>query len=767
MAATTEAAEQPAGLWTARPGGFLAETVAEYSARGSLDLALSPRIRRLLGALGAREHDRFRVRGQHALPDSTLAEPIVVRRALALALVLCEMPTYILDGELLVGGRTVYGAPRERASEVFPGLVGNASITYFPTYATPEEEKAVGMPGGAASNHNAIGYQRMLDFGLAGLRDFASRRRAEIAAGRTEVDGFDEADRSRRVSFLRAVEICLAAVSDLARRYAALAREQASTTVDPRRRVELEELARICAKVADERADTFHEALQLYLFTRIVSMVESYGCMPLGRLDQHLWPYLQADLAAGRVDRERARELLEWLFIKLNEEIDVSSTDDCLRIMVGGQTPAGADATNDLTYLCLESAARLRLPSPKIGVRLHKGSPERLRRHVVETVKLGIAGLPEIYNDESVILGLLRYGIPLADALDYCHDGCAEITIGGKCDFYPTWTNVRHLRVFAETLDLAPDDISWADLLASYKTRLVETIARVVERGNNRDAALGAISPAPFMSATLEGCIESGLDKTWGGCVYNMTGLLGSELVNAANALAAVRQVVYEEGDVSLAELKVALASDFAGLEGERLRLRLRNRCPKFGNDDDRVDSLAADIARVFIEEGQHHANPRGGRYCPGFYDFAGYVTNVRTLGATPDGRRAGESVSGHLAPVGGTDRQGVTANLRSMSRVTSLHPPMGTMFDVKLQPAVIRGADGTEKLRALVEAFLLLDGKALQFNVIDAATLRAAQRDPEAHRNLLVRVWGFSAYFVELSSDFQEHIINRTEHGL
>ena len=763
----TDTVEQPTELWTARQGGFLSETVAEYSARGGLDFALSPRIRWRLAALAGREHARYRIRGRLAVSEDALSEPIVVRRALAFALVLREMPLYIQEGELLVGGRTIFGEPRSRANEVFPGLVGHASISYFPTYATPEEESAAGMPGGAASNHNAIGYQRVLGFGLRDLRSFATRRRAEIEAGREDDDGLDPADRARRVAFLRAVDICLEAVSGLARRYAAFAAELAAETEDETRRRELEEISRISARVAEARPETFHEALQLYLFTRVASMVESYGCMPLGRFDQHLWPFLQADLAAGRIDRAGARELLECLFVKLNEEIDLSSTDDCLRIMVGGQTPDGEDATNELTFLCLESSARLRLPSPKVGVRLHRGSPEALRRYVVETVKLGIAGLPEIYNDESVIDGLLRFGISHADALDYCHDGCAEITIGGKCDFYPTWTNVRHLRVLSETLDEVADDIAWDDLLAAYKSHLVANIAKVVERGNERDRGLGEISPAPFMSATLEGCVETGLDKTWGGCVYNMTGLLGSELVNAANALAAIRQVVYEERGISLAELKRVLATDFAGLEGERLRLRLRNRSPKFGNDDDRVDDLAAEIAELFIAEGQRHSNPRGGRYSPGFYDFAGFVTNVRTLGATADGRRAGESVSGHLAPVGGTDRKGVTATLRSMSRVTSLHPPMGTMFDVKLQPAVIRGAEGTEKLRALVEAFLLLDGKALQFNIVDAATLRAAQRDPEAYRNLLVRVWGFSAYFVELSSDFQEHIINRTEHGL
>ena len=725
------------------------------------DAALSERVRRLLDGLADRRHVGNRVIGDFELPASDMGRPIVVRRALAFALLLREMPIFIQDDELLVGGRTVFGEPRE-PSLIFPGLSGAPSISYFPRYASPNEEEAAGMRAGAASNHNAIGYGRALKMGLGGLRAYAATQRERLATDASALPDLD-----RRLAFLDAVDVTLAAVGDYARRYAALARTLADGAADAGRRGELAAIADACDWVATERPRDFREALQLFLFIRVASLVESYGCMPLGRFDQYLWPFLAADLDLGRIGRSEARELLECLFIKLNQEIDLSSTDDCQRIMLSGQTADGRDATNELSYLCLESASRLRLPSPKVGVRLHAGTPDAFFRRVVGTVRLGIAGLPELYNDESIIAGFRRIDIPMEHALDYAHDGCAEVTLPGRSDFYPTWTSVRLLKVLVETLPDIPNDASWADLLATYKERLATAIAASADRGNRRDTGLGAISPAPFMSATLEGCLESGLDKTWGGTTYNFTGLLGSELVNAANSLAAIRQVVYEEGDVSLAALKTALASDFAGLDGERLRLRLKNRCPKFGNDDDRVDDIAADLAAHFIAEGERYTNPRGGRFVPGFFDFAGYIVSTKGLAASPDGRHAGESTSGHLAPVGGTDRQGVTANLRSMSRVTSLHPPMGTMFDVKLHPSAVRGEGAATKLGALIRTYMSLDGKALQFNVIDAATLRAAQRDPEKYRDLLVRVWGFSAYFVELSSDFQEHIIGRTEHAL
>ena len=711
----------------------------------------------------ARTHAAHRITGNFALSADQLHEPVVVRRALAFALLLREMPIFIQDDELLVGGRTVYGAAQEPKAQLFPGLREVSSVSYFPTYTAPDEA-ADGLPPGAASNHNAIGYGRVLSLGLQGLRTLAARRRRELAA---DSGGLQRVDLTRRLAFLRAVDVCLVAVTHLARRYAALARRLSAQASLPERQAELAQIAQSCERVAEAPPTTFREALQLFLFVRVASMVESYSCMPLGRLDQYLWPYLRADLQAGRLDRLTARELLECLFVKLNEEIDLSSTDDCQRLMLAGQTSDGQDATNELSYLCLEAAVRLRLPSPKVGVRLHRGTPPAFFQRVVDTVTLGIAGLPELYNDDSIVPGLLRFGIPVQDALDYCHDGCSEITIGGKSDFYPVWTRIRHLRLLSETLADVPADVTFADLLATYKARLRQAIATAVEAGNARDTALARVSPAPFMSATLEGCIERGLDKTWGGTVYNMTGMLGSELVNAANALAAIRQVVYEEGDIGLTKLRAALADDFAGMAGERLRLRLRNRCPKFGNDDERVDALAAEIGALFITESQAYDNPRGGRYCPGFFDFAGYVTQVKDLGATPDGRHAGEPVSGHLAPVGGTDRSGVTANLLSMSRVTSLHPPMGTMFDIKLHPSAIRGEHAGQKLAALIRTFMALDGKALQFNIVDTATLRAAQQEPEQYRDLMVRVYGFSAYFVELAPDFQEHIISRTEHGL
>ncbi|MBI3979170.1 MAG: hypothetical protein HY331_13380 [Chloroflexi bacterium] len=720
------------------------------------------------------EHDRYR---EHRHLDvlaagADPAEPVVVRKARALALVLREMPVHIQDDELIVGGRTLYGG-RDALRFVSHQQMFTASsrwaASYYPHYLTDQELGALnasapnsrpgaGVRPAAATGHAAVGYQRILSLGFGGLRTLAKQSAARLRAE-------NPPDLARRLAFLEAADIALAGATGLVRRYEQLARTLAATSDDPARRAELSRIAGICEQVAEHPPRDFHEALQLFFFARVISMVESYICMPLGRFDQYLYPYLAQDLAAGRLTRADALELLECLFVKLNEEVDVSTTDDCLRIMVSGQDAEGHDVTNELSYLCLEAAVDLHLASPKVGVRLHRGTPREFLMRCVEVARLGIGGLPEIYNDEGIISTLVDAGMPLEHARDYAHDGCSEITLPGRSDFYPIWTKLRFLQCLESFLAEGAEYGTFGDLLAAYKARATREMQEAAALGNERDRILGEFSPAPFISATFEGCLERGLDKTWGGTIYNETGMLGMELPNTANALAAVKKLVYEERRLSLAELRAALASDFA--DAERLRLMLVNRAPKYGNDDDYVDAIAEDLASHYIRTVRGFSNPRGGRFRAGFYDFSNFIIGAKEIGATPDGRKAGGYISGNLSAMPGTDRNGPTALVRSACKVMRLHPELGAMLDIRLHPSAVRGANGLEQLAALVGGYMDLGGLALQFNVVDGATLRAAQREPEKYRDLLVRVWGFSAYFVQLSPDFQEHIIARTEHGL
>jgi len=727
------------------------------------------RIERLRERLQRREHARYRTTKHLSVlrPDGK-QEPLVIRKAQALALVLREMPVFIQDDELIVGGRTIYGphVDSQRSlfwdrSSIFPGLAEAMNPTWYPEYATPEEAARVEIQPGSASNHTVLGYCRVLKLGFGGLREEAEARMRTLAAD----PHLSAEERQHREDFLRAVVITMDGATSYALRLASLAEQLAAAEQRLQRRLELREIAACCRAVSQRAPQIFRQAIQLFFLARVVSVVENYTCMPLGRFDQYLYPFLAADLERGSITREDAQELVECLFIKLNEEVDVTSTDDCLRIMLGGQKADGSDATNDLTFMCFRACLKLRLADPKVGVRLHRGTPPELLSLCVEGIKSGLGGLPELYNDEVIIPTLRELGIPLADAREYTHDGCAEPIIGGKSDFYPTWTSVRFLGILLDMLAEGQEPGTFDDLLTGYLRRVEEKVRDAVADGNRRDRELAFISPTPFLSATLEGCVAKALDKTEGGTLYNHTGLLGCELPDAANSLAAIKQVVYEDKDVSLSELRRALADNFVG--HERLRLRLLNRAPKYGNDDDRVDEIATRIAEVFCREGSRHTNPRGGRYLPGFHNFGGFILWGRQMGARPDGRRAGEPTAIHLSPATGTDRRGPTAVIRSMAKVTRLHPPLGTMLELKLHPSALVGPAGEAKLLALIRGFTQLDGFALQFNVVDASTLRAAQRQPDAYRGLLVRVWGFSAYFVELAADVQESIIARTEHAL
>jgi formate C-acetyltransferase len=434
--------------------------------------------------------------------------------------------------------------------------------------------------------------------------------------------------------------------------------------------------------------------------------------------------------------------------------------------MLSGQDAHGADATNGLSHLVLDAAEDLRLLDPKIGVRLHQGSPPELIARCAELIAGKLNGFPTIYNDEVIIPMLTeRAGITTADAFNYCNDGCAELQISGESDFYPVWGRIGFLKLLAGLLASGRPYHRFEELMGDYRISMTREIEKEVREGNEREQRLARISPVPFLSGTFESCVQSGLDKTRGGARYNHTGFLGMELPDAANALMGIRRAVFEEERVTLEELRAVMAEDFQGRED--LRLYLRNRVPKYGNDEDCVDSLLQELAGAFCDEVLRHANSRGGRYLPGFFDFGNFVVGARGIGATPDGRHAGEACAVHLSPAVGTDRSGATAALKSFARACRSRPPLGAIMDLKFHPSAVAGREGHEKLVGFIRAFLDLGCVAEQTNVLDVETLRDAQLHPENYRDLMVRVWGFSAYFTDLSPEFQEHVIRRTEHAL
>jgi pyruvate formate-lyase/glycerol dehydratase family glycyl radical enzyme len=724
------------------------------------------RVQRLLTAHRTLLHTQYReVKDLSVLDDGDgVREPLVVRKAKALALLLDETASVILEDELIVGLRTVYG-PLRAGENVFGGFdyelpVKPATahrLTYFPHYLADEEGAAAqreGVREGAVSSHVPFGCSRVLRLGYGGLV-------AETLQSMKALQG--SSPRSRKLAFLQAAEIVLQAASRFALRHAQAADRLASTTGDLRRRGELQTIADGCRWIAIHPPRSFQEALQLFWFTCLVHKAENQACLPIGRFDQDLYPFYRQDVAEGGLTGAAALELLQCLWIKLNMESDLT-TDTCENVTLAGQDAQGHDVTNALTYLCLDATERLRLPDPKINVRFHAGSPPALWTRCCELVKVGMGGVPCFYNDDALIAGLVRAGIPLEDARLYCSDGCQEVIIPGKGDFYTTFTGINFLTDLLHVLHTPREAASFPAFLTAYKAAVAASVKRAVAEGNRRDAALARYSPVPFLSATLEGCLASATDKTAGGTIYNLTGCLGQAFVNAVNSLAVIKQLVYEDAVLSLTDLRDCLAKNWAGCE--RLRQLAVNRVPKYGNDDDYVDALAVEIAEHFVREALTYSNPRGGRYYPGIFTFH-QVAKGKAIEASPDGRRAGTPVTNHLSPAVGTDLHGPTAAINSAAKVCRVQPPEGAALGIRFHPTALQGAEGTTNLLSFIQTFMADGGLEVQFNVVDADTLRKAQRTPEAYRDLIVRVWGFSAYFVTLTEDYQEDIIARTAHGL
>jgi formate C-acetyltransferase len=537
-------------------------------------------------------------------------------------------------------------------------------------------------------------------------------------------------------------------------------------------------MAESIQRISTKPVTSFYEAIQLFWFCTIVMAVESQSCIPKGRLDYDLWPYLKADLDAGLITEDEAQELVECLWIKLNFETDLT-TDSCRNVMIGGMHPDGTDSTNLLSYMFLSASEKLRLADPKLNVRVHKGTPEKLWSSAVELIKSGLGGFPAFYCDEAIIETLVGLNVPIEDARAYSCDGCQEIIIPGKGDFYPVHTAVNLLECVQRTIGVEPalidprvpivdypepqDYLTFDDFFKAYLNNLDALILETVKEGNKRDKGLALFSPVPFLSATLEGCIDNASDKTSGGCSYNWTGCNGQAFATAVNSLAAVKKMVYDEKLLSLVELRKQLRGDWSD---ERLRQFALNRVPKWGNDDDYVDNIAVDVAKHFLNEAGRYENPRNGPFYPGIFTFHHVSRGLRTS-ASADGRLAGEPVSTHISPQAGTDKEGPTESLKSALKISKLSPPEGTAMDFRMHPTAIAGLEGTQKLRNFIDTVMREKGPVIQFNIVDTDTLRKAQANPEQYRSLLVRVWGFSAYFITLTKEYQEEIIARTTHGL
>ncbi len=716
--------------------------------------------------------------------------PLPIRKSIAVKLMLENAPVHIYPEELIVGiGFMEKPIDGEKSRSILPEDVsGESYITgaykristglgkepydpvirkhsgymisdkwcVFPHYATSEEIKeASRFSLGENSNpgHLQAGNPRLVNYGWTGLLEMAENQMATVDPSTYRG--------KKQFTFLKSVIIILNALREFSLRYSNLANRLSESESDIRRKEELLKISEICKNISERPPKSFHEALQIHWLTHLANHTQ--GAHQMGRFDQYMWPFLKNDLENQIITSDEAKELIDCLWFKYASFTDFD-IDNLQNIILGGQTPEGDDATNPLSYLCLDSTDRLDLIDPKISVRIHRNSPEEFLRKTCEIIAKGVCH-PGIYNDEAIIPALVKSGIPLEDARDYTNDGCSEILVQGKTNPWAYEARVKLLTCLERVTECLDKYDTYEKFIDALKQEITLAITLATSTTNLIQAATPYISPNPLLSATVGNCIENVLDITEGGAVYNTSAVCASGVADTADAVAALKKFVYEEEAVDPMELMEALQHNFEGKE--RLRQMLLNRAPKFGNDNEYVDSIAAELVEHLASEVIKHSNPRGGKYILGLFSYGMYIGHGIVTGATPDGRKAGEFISPNFSPAPGRDRKGPYAALKSTTRVNQMLTPNGTALDLTLHPSTIKGPQGIEKLMAFLKSFIELGGMQVQFNIADINILKKAQAEPEKYQNLTVRLWGFPAYFVRLPKEFQEHIIARTSHGV
>ncbi|MDT8624410.1 formate C-acetyltransferase [Klebsiella grimontii] len=732
----------------------------------------------------------------------TEGEPVMIRRAKATAWVLDHVQISIRDDELIAGNRTIKPRagimspemdpywllkeldqfptrPQDRFTiseedkriyreELFPYWENRSMKDFINSQMTDEVKAAVSTQifsvnqTDKGQGHIIIDYPRLLENGLAALV-------AELKALNKQ---------HPQNSFYQAVLILLEASQRHILRYAALADEMAASCVDPQRRKELETIGEISRHNALHRPEDFWQACQLFWYMNIILQYESNASsISLGRFDQYMLPFYQASLNRGQ-DPQFLQELLESLWVKCNDIVLLRSTSSAryfagfptgYTALLGGLTETGRSAVNILSFLSLDAYQNVRLPQPNLGVRVNELIDRPFLRKTAETIRLG-TGIPQIFNDEVVIPAFLNRGVSLEDARDYSVVGCVELSIPGRTYGLHDIAMFNLLKVMEIVMleNESNPDITWDGLINQIRDKIRYYIKLMVEGSNICDIGHRDWAPVPLLSSFIEDCVQHGQDITEGGARYNFSGVQGIGIANLSDSLHALKGMVFEQKRLSFAELIAVLKANFQTPEGEKIRARLINRFEKYGNDIDEVDNISADLLRFYCKEVERYQNPRGGHFTPGSYTVSAHVPLGSVVGATPDGRLAGEQLAdGGLSPMLGQDVQGPTAVLKSVSKLDNFLLSNGTLLNVKFTPATLAGDSGLNKLADFLQAFTKLKLQHIQFNVVNADTLREAQQRPQDFAGLVVRVAGYSAFFVELSQEIQDDIIRRTAHQL
>ncbi|MGB7294624.1 MAG: trans-4-hydroxy-L-proline dehydratase [Candidatus Aminicenantales bacterium] len=574
-----------------------------------------------------------------------------------------------------------------------------------------------------------------------------------------------------------------------AERHGEKARELARQEVDPERKKELERIADICFRVPRRAPRDFWEALQSYWFVHlgVITELNTWDSFNPGRLDLHLYPFYKKGLEEGTLTEESARELLQAFWIKFNNQpappkVGVTAeesgtyTDFCL-INLGGVKKDGTDAVNELSFLVLDILQEMRLLQPSSMVQISKKTPASFLHRALEIVKTGF-GQPSIFNTDAIIQEMIRQGKSLEDARLGGASGCVEAGIFGKENYnltgYFNLTKVLEITLnngldprTGKKIGLETGDPrafgGFEDLLAAFRRQVGHFIDIKIKGNSIIERIYAEYMPAPFLSLLIDDCIARGRDYHDGGARYNTSYIQGVGLGTITDALTAIKYNVYDRKDVTMGELLEALRTDFEGKE--ILRRRLVNKTPKYGNDDDYADRVMVSVFEIYYDAVNGRPNTKGGTYRINLLPTTVHIYFGKVTGATPDGRKAHEPLSEGVSPVQGADRHGPTAVIKSVSKMDHLRTG-GTLLNQKFTPQLLATEEGIGKLAHLIRAYFRLDGHHVQFNVVTAETLREARKHPERYRDLIVRVAGYSDYFVDLGPELQEEIIRRTEHA-
>jgi formate C-acetyltransferase len=645
----------------------------------------------------------------------------------------------------------------------------------------------------AGDGHIAVNMPRLLDLGIGGYIDLV--RSIDKALDMSRYD-----DLKKHQLYLAMIDV-LEGLSIWIRRYSTLASEQAKLGNNPARSLELLEIAETCNIIALKKPSTFRQALQLVTFVQLALQIESNGhSVSLGRMDQYLYPFFKSDVEKSILSNEEVIELLSCTWLKLLAVRKVRPWSHTRysaggplyqNVTIGGQTRDGRDAVNELSYLILESVGDMKLTQPNLSIRYHRNMSDDFLKAAVRVIKKGF-GMPAFNNDEIVIPGMLKLGVSLEDARDYSAIGCIEVAVPGKWGYRTTGMSFLNLmRVFLATINNGHDTISgktfkvgkgslaqfknfdelmnaWQDQLSFYADAAVSIDTAI-------DTAIEELVPDILCSTLTDDCIVRGKHLKEGGAIYDYVSGLQVGIANLANSLAAVKKFVFEEKSITPEELIEAIESDFSGSRGEIIRQRLLNGAPKFGNDHDYVDSLAVEAyAKPYSLLMSQYHNTRYGRgpigcgYYPGTSSISANVPSGSVVPATPDGRHAWAPLAEGCSPAQGTDLSGPTAVFKSISKLPAIDIFGGVLLNQKLNPSMLSTDTQIAKLMMLLRTFFDdLKGWHVQYNIVSRETLLDAKKHPEKHRDLIVRVAGYSAFFNDLAEETKDDIIARTEQEL